>query len=117
MYSYVSSFGVAANPAWFSKLPADLQKLIEASVKGVEKEVGVGWDALDDIGKKLLVEGGAEPIKLSSAEDAKFRKAAAEVTEARLKELEARGLPAREAFKLIRSLSEKHARTSRNFWN
>jgi TRAP-type C4-dicarboxylate transport system substrate-binding protein len=117
MYSYVSSFGVAMNPAFYNRLPADLKKLVDESVKGVEKEVGMGWDALDDIGKKLLVDGGAQPIKLSAAEDAKFRKTADQVTEARLKELEGKKLPAREAFALIKSLSEKHAKTSRNFWN
>jgi TRAP-type C4-dicarboxylate transport system substrate-binding protein len=116
MYSYVSSFGVAMNPAFYSRLPADLRKMVDDSVKGVEKEVGMGWDALDDVGKKLLVDGGAEPIKLSAAEDAKFRKVAAEVTEARLKELEGKKLPARQAFALIKSLSEKHAKDSRNFW-
>jgi len=77
----------------------------------------VGWDALDDIGKKLLVDGGAQPIKLSPAEDAKFRKTGAQITEARLKDLEAKGLPARQAFSLIQSLSEKHAKSSRNFWH
>jgi TRAP-type C4-dicarboxylate transport system substrate-binding protein len=117
MYSYVSSFGIGMNPAFYERLPADLKKMVDDSVRGVEKEVGVGWDALDDIGKKLLVNGGAEPIRLSAAEDAKFRKAAAAVTESRLKELEGRGLPARQAFALIKSLSEKHAKTSRNFWN
>ncbi len=116
MYSYVSSFGVAMNPAFYNRLPADLKKLVDDSVKGVEKEVGMGWDALDDIGKKLLVEGGAQPIKLAPAEDAKFRKVGEQVTEARLKELEGKGLPARQAFALVRSLSEKHAKDSRNFW-
>jgi len=116
MYSYVSSFGVGMNPDFYNKLPADLRKLIDDSVKGVEKEVGMGWDALDDIGKKLLVDGGAQPIRLSAAEDAKFRKSGAQITEARLKELEGRGMPARQAFALIQSLSEKHARDSRNFW-
>jgi TRAP-type C4-dicarboxylate transport system substrate-binding protein len=116
MYSYVSSFGIGMNPAFYNRLPADLKKLIDASVKGVEKEVGNGWDALDDIGKKLLMDGGGEAIKLSGAEDAKFRKVGAQVTEARLKELEAKKLPARQAFALIKQLSEKHARTSRNFW-
>ena len=117
MYSYVSSFGIGMNPAFYNRLPADLKKLVDDSVKGVEKEVGIGWDALDDIGKKLLVDGGAQPIKLSAAEDAKFRKVGAQVTEARLKELEAKGLPARQAFALIKSLSGKHAKSSRNFWN
>ena len=116
MYSYVSSFGVAMNPAFYNRLPADLKKMVDDSVKGVEKEVGMGWDALDDVGKKLLLDGGGEAIKLSSAEDAKFRKAGDQVTEARLKELEAKGLPARQAFTLIKSLSEKHAKDSRNFW-
>jgi TRAP-type C4-dicarboxylate transport system substrate-binding protein len=117
MYSYVSSFGVGMNPGFYDKLPAELKKLIDDSVKGVEKEVGTGWDALDDVGKKLLVEGGAQAIRLAPAEDARFRRAGAQVTEAKLKELEAKGLPARQAFALIQSLSEKHAKTSRNFWN
>jgi len=117
MYSYVSSFGVAMNPDFYAKLPADLKKLIDDSVKGVEKEVGMGWDGLDDIGKKLLVDGGMQPITLSAAENARFRKVGEQVTEAKLKELEGKGLPARAAFMLIKSLSERHAKTSRNFWN
>src|SRR5437868_1332687 len=58
MYSYVSSFGVAMNPDFYKKLPPDLRKLVDGSTVGVEKEVGEGWDALDAIGKKLLIEGG-----------------------------------------------------------
>jgi TRAP-type C4-dicarboxylate transport system substrate-binding protein len=116
MYSYVSSFGIGMNPEFYKGLPADLRKLVDDSVRGVEKEVGEGWDALDDIGKKLLVEGGAEPIKLSAAENKRFRQVGMEVTEAKLKELEGKGLPARAAFKQIQALSAKHAKTSRNFW-
>src|SRR5438445_63096 len=70
MYSYVSSFGVAMNPDFHRKLPADLRKLVDDSTQGVEKEVGEGWDALDAIGRKLLVEGGDEVIKLPPQEDA-----------------------------------------------
>jgi TRAP-type transport system periplasmic protein len=117
MYSYVSSFGIGMNPDFYSRLPADLKKLVDESVVGVEKEVGEGWDALDDVGKKLLVDGGSQPIKLSAEENQRFRKVGAEVTEAKLKELEAKGLPARAVFKTMQSLSEKHAKNSRNFWN
>jgi TRAP-type transport system periplasmic protein len=117
MYSYVSSFGIGMNPDFYAKLPAELKKLIDDSTKGVEKEVGEGWDALDDVGKKLLVDGGAQPIKLSAQENQRFRKVGAEVTEAKLKELEGKGLPARAAFKTMQSLSDKHSKTSRNFWN
>ena len=117
MYSYVTSFGVGMNPEFHAKLPADLKKLVDDSMKGVEKEVGEGWDALDSIGKKLIVDGGAQAIKLSKEEDAKFRKIGAQVTEAKLKELEGKGLPAREVYKQMRALSDKHAKDSKNFWN
>ena len=117
MYSYVSSFGVAMNPDFYRKLPKDLQKLVEESTRGVEKEVGEGWDALDSIGKKLLVDGGSEPIKLSKQEDARFRKIGEQVVEARLKELEGKKLPARAVYKAMKTLAEKHAKSSRNFWN
>jgi TRAP-type C4-dicarboxylate transport system substrate-binding protein len=117
MYSYISSFGVAMNPEFYANLPADLKKLVDDSTKGVEKEVGEGWDALDTIGKKLIVEGGGEAIRLSKAEDARFRKVGAQVTEAKLKELEAKGLPARAVHRMMTELSGKHAKTSRNFWN
>jgi TRAP-type transport system periplasmic protein len=90
---------------------------MDDSVKGVEKEVGEGWDALDSIGKKLIVDGGAQAIKLSKEEDAKFRKIGAQVTEAKLKELEGKGLPAREVYKQMRALSDQHAKDSKNFWN
>ena len=117
MYSYISSFGVAMNPEFYNKLPADLKKLVDESMKGVEKEVGEGWDALDTIGKKLIMDGGAQAIQLSKAEDARFRKVGAEVTEAKLKELEGKGLPARAVHKMMTGLSARHAKTSRNFWN
>jgi TRAP-type C4-dicarboxylate transport system substrate-binding protein len=116
MYSYVSSFGVAMNPDFYKKLPADLRKLVDQSMSGVEKEVGEGWDALDAIGKKLLVEGGAEPIKLSKAEDARFRKVGDQVTAARIKELDGKKLPASEVYKMMKTLSERHAKSSKNFW-
>ena len=116
MYSYVSSFGIGMNPEFYAKLPDDLKKLIDESVKGQEKEMGEGWDALDDIGKKLLVDGGMQPIQLSPQENQRFRKVGLEVTEAKLKELEGKGLPARAVFKMMQSLSEKHSKTSRTFW-
>jgi len=116
MYSYVSSFGVAMNPEFYKKLPADLRKLVDQSMSGVEKEVGEGWDALDAIGKKLLVEGGAEPIRLSKAEDARFRKVGDQVTAARIKELDGKKLPASEVYKMMKTLSGRHAKSSKNFW-
>jgi TRAP-type C4-dicarboxylate transport system substrate-binding protein len=117
MYSYVSSFAVAMNQDFWNKLPPDLQALVTKSVTGVEQEVGQAWDALDVIGKKLLVDGGAEAIKLSPEENAKFRKIGAQVAEAKVKELEGKGMPARAIYNSMKALAEKHAKTSKNFWN
>jgi TRAP-type C4-dicarboxylate transport system substrate-binding protein len=117
MYSYVSSFAITMNEGFWNKLPPDLQALVAKSVAGVEKEVGQAWDALDAIGKKLLIEGGAEAIKLSPEENAKFRKIGAQVAEARIKELEGKGMPARAIYATMQALAEKHAKTSKNFWD
>jgi TRAP-type C4-dicarboxylate transport system substrate-binding protein len=116
MYSYVSSFGVAMNEETWRRLPPDLQALVTQSMSGVEKEIGEAWDALDVPGKKALIDGGAQAIKLSPEENARFRKVGSEVTEAKVKELEGKGLPARAVYTLMRSLAERHAKTSRTFW-
>ena len=116
MYSYISSFGLAMNEEFWAKLPPDVQALVSNSVKGVETEVGQAWDGLDGPGKKALVDGGAEPIRLSSEENEKFRKTGSQVTEARLKELEDKGLPARAVHAMIVNLAQDHARTSKSFW-
>ena len=117
MYSYVSSFGLAMNPDFFAKLPPDLQKLVVETTTGKEKEIGEAWDGLDVPGKKAIVDGGGQAIKLAPEENAKFRKIGADVTEAKIKELEGKGLPARAVFELMKSLAEKHAKTSKSFWN
>ena len=116
MYSYVSSFGVGMNEGFWNKLPPDLKALVTKSVTGVEKAVGEAWDGLDVPGKKAIVDGGAEVITLSRDEDAKFRRIGASVDEARIKELEGKGLPARAVHTAMKSLTEKHTKTSKSFW-
>jgi TRAP-type C4-dicarboxylate transport system substrate-binding protein len=116
LYCFVSSFAVVANEAWFAKLPPDLQAMITESVTGIEREVGQGWDALDVPGKKAMMDGGGEGIRLAKAEDDKLRKIGADITESNLKAMEAKGLPARAVHTLMKSLAEKHAKTSKSFW-
>jgi TRAP-type C4-dicarboxylate transport system substrate-binding protein len=117
MYSYVSSFGVGMNEDFWNRLPPDLKELVVKSMTGVEQEVGQAWDALDVSGKKAIMDGGGEAIRLSADENAKFRKIGADVAEARIKELEGKGMPARTIHATIKSLAEKHAKTSKNFWD
>jgi len=117
MYSYVSSFGVAMNPDFWNKLSPDLQALVTKSMTGVEKEVGAAWDALDVPGKKALIDGGAEAIRLTPEENSNFRKIGAEVAEAKVNELESKSMPARAIYTMMKSLAETHANTSKSFWN
>jgi TRAP-type transport system periplasmic protein len=117
LYAYVTSFGIAVNEEWWAKLPDDLKKVALDTMNGHEKEVGEAWDGLDIPGKKALIDGGAEAIRLNAADDAKVRKVGEQVSDAKIKELEGKGLPARQVYDMMRALSEKHAKTSKNFWN
>jgi TRAP-type transport system periplasmic protein len=117
LYAYVTSFGLGMNEDFWAKLPPDLKKLVTDSVTGKEAEVGQAWDALDVPGKKAIVDGGGEPIKFSAAENAKVRQIGAEVSEAKVKEYEGKGMPGRAVYFQMRSLAEKHSKTSKNFWN
>jgi TRAP-type C4-dicarboxylate transport system substrate-binding protein len=117
LYAYVTSFGIGMNEDFWNRLPADLKKLVMDSVTGKEKEIGEAWDALDEPGKKLLMEAGGEAIKFSAADSAKVREIGKQVSEAKIKELEGKGLPARAVYDMMRELAEKHSKTSRTFWN
>ncbi len=117
LYCYVTSFGLGMNEDFWSKLPADLKKLVIETTTGKEAEVGRAWDALDGPGKKAIIDGGGEAIRFSAAEMAKVRKIGAEVSEAKIKEYDAKGMPARAVYTMMRGLSEKHAKTSKSFWD
>jgi TRAP-type C4-dicarboxylate transport system substrate-binding protein len=117
LYAYLTSFGLGMNEDFWAKLPADLKKLVVDTTTGKEKEVGEAWDALDVPGKKALMDGGGEAIRLSAAENAKVRKIGADLAERHIKELDGKGQPATAVYRMMRGLSEKHAKTSKNFWN
>lgn len=117
LYVYVTSFGLGMNEDFWAKLPPDLKKLVTDTVTGKEAEVGRAWDALDVPGKKAVMDGGGEAIRFSAAEMERVRKIGAEVSEAKIKEYEGKGMPARAIYTTMRQLAEKHAKTSKNFWN
>ena len=116
LYAYVASFGVVMNEEFWNKLPPDLKKLVLTTMTGREKEVGQAWDALDVPGKKALMDGGAQAIRFSTEDDAKVRRIGSQVTFTKIKELEDKGLPARAVYEQMRSLAEKHSKTSKSFW-
>lgn len=115
-YAFVTSFGLAMNPAFYDRLPDDLKQLIDRSVTGVEQEIGRAWDALDAPGRQAILAGGATAIRLTPEEDARFRRIGAEVSERTIAQLESRGLPARRVAEMMRALAERHAADSHSFW-
>ncbi len=116
MYSYITSFGFAMNDRRYKSMPAKLRALIDASVAGKAKEIGGLFDGMDAPGKAAMVKSGMTPITLTPEEDKRFKEIGAKVAEAKLAELEKRGLPARAVYKMMQDLSAKYAKTSRNFW-
>lgn len=117
LYAYVTSFGLSMNEDFWNKLPPDLQKLVTDTTTGKEAEIGRAWDGLDVPGKKALMDAGGEAIRFSAADNARVRAVGAEVAEKTIQGHEAKGLPARAVYNMMRSLSEKHAKTSKSFWN
>lgn len=117
LYAYVASFGLAMNEDFWNKLPPDLKKLVIDTTTGREREIGQAWDGLDAPGKKALLDGGGQAIRFSPEDDAKVRRVGSQVTFAKIKELEDKGLPARAVYEQMRSLADKHSKTSKSFWN
>ncbi len=115
MYSYVTSFCVCMNAKAYAALSSKLKKVVDDTMTGREKEIGHAFDVLDAIGKKIMMEAGTKPIILSAEQARKFREVGAEVTEKHLVKLENKGLPARAVYAMMKELSAKHAKTSRNF--
>ena len=48
--------------------------------------------------------------------DEKLHRIGADVTESTLKAMEAKGMPARAVYGMMKSLAAKHAKTSKSFW-
>ena len=85
---------------------------------GVEKEVGEAWDGLDVAGKKALMDGGARADQaLGRRRTPSSARSAPRWPRRRLKELDGKGLPATRDLHQMKSLADKHAKTSKNFWN
>jgi TRAP-type transport system periplasmic protein len=118
LYVYVTSFGMAMNEGVWGRMPADLRKMMTDSLAGARTkgDLGVILDGLDPLGKKSLADQGGRAERLPAEEEAKMRRVGEEISQQHLKELEAKKLPAREVYTLMRSLADRHGKTSMSFW-
>ncbi len=109
LFSYVNSFAVVMNTESYERLPADLQRLIDATTgKSAAREVGARWDSMEAPGKRYMTNNGVEIVSLGDAQRERFAEAARPVIEQRLAAAEARGLPAREFFGRVQELAREH---------
>ena len=116
MYSYVASMCICMNQRAYDRLPDHLKKLIDESVTSVEKAIGHEWDKLDPIGKKIMMDAGTKPSRLSPEQDQAFREVGTKVAAAKIAALQEKGLPAQETYDMMQILAEKANANSRNFW-
>lgn len=105
--AYVTSFGLAMNEDVWNKLSPELQKVIADTTAAMLPEIGPAWDGIDAAGKKALMDGGMQVSRLSPEDDARARRVGADVAASRLAELEAKGLPARQVHKLMKSIADR----------
>jgi TRAP-type C4-dicarboxylate transport system substrate-binding protein len=105
--AYVTSFGLAMNEEVWNRLGPELQKVVADTTAAMLPEIGPAWDGIDAAGKKALVDGGMQVSRLSAEDDAHARRIGADVAEARLAELEAKGLPARQVYRMMKSVADR----------
>ncbi len=107
--AYTTSMGLVMNPASFAKLPADLQQMLQTYFSGRETEAGKLWDSVDQVGKKAMIEAGAQVVVPTAAEREALRKLGAQVVERWISAIDKGGAPGAAAHKLMNELIAKHA--------
>ena len=117
LYVYVGTFCLCMNQGSYDGLPANVRKLLDDTFTAKMPQSGIEFDKLDDAGKKKMMSEGTQPIVLAPDELKKIRAVAEKVANDTVEALQKKGLPAREVHKLMKELSDKHAKTSRNFWS
>ena len=118
MYSYVSSFGVGDEPGLLGQAaarPAGAgDEIVDRRRKGGRRGLGRArcrparrrsWTAAP---RRSSCRPRRTPSSARSAPRSPRRK---------VKELEGKGMPARAIYTTMKSLADKHAKTSKNFWN
>lgn len=107
--AYVSTMCICMNADSYNNLPDDLKAVFDASVEGREVEIGNLWAGTEAAGKAAMIADGTKVVELSAEEMERFRKAGIESGTAYLDGLAGRGLPAREVYETMISLSAKAA--------
>jgi TRAP-type C4-dicarboxylate transport system substrate-binding protein len=111
MFVSVISFGLVMNPKSYDRLPADLQKLIDAlgTKESAIKMAKMSWSDFPrfvEYQNKLKL----NRIPLSAAADKEMRALANKVMDKRITKMEKKGLPARATYTKMKALAAKYSK-------
>jgi TRAP-type C4-dicarboxylate transport system substrate-binding protein len=104
------SFGIAVNPAAYARLPADGRAVVDSwsmKERAVADTMYI-WGDFPPVAK-YVADSKVEHIELGADDDRKVRAASDRFIDRYLSELNAKGLPAREVYGQMKSLSARYA--------
>jgi TRAP-type C4-dicarboxylate transport system substrate-binding protein len=108
---YHSLLLTAMNMGTWNKLNAKQKKAVELSTgKSFAKPYGAAWDAVADPGRQIAIKKGNEIIKLSAAEEGRWRAASRGAHEAWINEMNGKGLNGKQMFADLLGLVKKYSK-------
>jgi len=105
--AYTTAFFVVMNKKKWNSLPKDVQKTIEEINKEWIPKHGAAWDSSDIAGKKYFLKKGGKLIKLSKAEQARWKKVSAPVITHYINQMKKKGIDGKAIVDFIESMLKK----------
>jgi TRAP-type C4-dicarboxylate transport system substrate-binding protein len=110
---YTTAMFVVMNKKKWDALPKDIQKIFDDVSREWIAVAGKAWDEADVEGYKYSAELGNKVIKLSDAEQAKWKTAVKPVAEGYIKSMEGKGLQGKQAVDEVSGLIKKHSKAKK----
>ncbi|MCP4673833.1 MAG: TRAP transporter substrate-binding protein, partial [Desulfobacula sp.] len=101
--AYTSSFFVVMNKQKWSKIPADLQKIISQVNKEWISKHGQAWDESDKVGLDYFKSLGHEVIELSDAESQRWKKTIAPVIDNYIDKMNKKGFEGKTIVEFVKT--------------
>ncbi|TFL15800.1 TRAP transporter substrate-binding protein [Pusillimonas caeni] len=112
LHAYVSTMCICMNLDTYENMPDDLKALFDDSIENRQAGIGELWAASEAQGKAAMIEDGTKVVELSPQEMSRFKQAGAQSGAAYIESLAKRGLPAKDVYELMKSLSANTAQSA-----
>ncbi len=110
---YTTAMFIVMNKKKWEALPKDVQAIFDEVSQEWIAVSGKAWDDADAEGYKFIEGLGNKVIQLSPAEAAKWEKAVSPVVDEYVKNMEAKGVPAKKAVNEVQALIKQHSKTGK----